>query len=144
MSQKTIDALQQVLADSYVLYIKSHNFHWNVTGSEFHELHHLFEEQYTDLAVAVDSIAERIRTLGAKVPAGLKAFSCTKIAEGNENASAKEMLQVLAADQDVVLQALKAALTPAQNEGDEATADLLISRIAKHEKNSWMLRSSVN
>ncbi|MCD6034810.1 MAG: dps1 [Rickettsiales bacterium] len=144
MSTATTDALKIVLADSYTLYLKTQNYHWNVTGPQFKTLHLLFEEQYTDLAAAVDEIAERIRALGSKAPASFKNYDNLRtLKDGNENASAPQMIQELAADQELIVTCLKTLLTTAQKAGDEATADLAIGRIALHEKNAWMLKSSL-
>lgn len=140
----TTDNLKQVLADSYALYIKTQNFHWNVTGPNFQSLHLLFEGQYNDLFAAVDEIAERIRTLGDKAPGSFKAYSAiTNIEDGDENASAEEMVKQLAEDQNKIVKSLNTALDSAQKDDDEATIGLLVDRITVHEKNGWMLRSSV-
>lgn len=141
---KITDALQIVLADNYALYLKTQNYHWNVTGANFRSLHLLFEEQYTDLFTANDDIAERIRTLGSKVPATLGIFaSVTNIEDGNENADAQTMVKELADDQATVLKSLTNALHAAQKAQDEATVDFIINRIGVHEKAAWMLRSSL-
>lgn len=135
--------LATVLANSYALYVKTHNFHWNVTGPHFNSLHTLFEEQYTDLAAAVDEIAERIRTLGDRAPGSFKEFSeLSSIPESVGTApAAMDMVSELVKDQETVCEALNTALSTAQEEGDEATADLLIQRIQVHSKNRWMLES---
>lgn len=126
----TAEALKIVLADSYALYLKTHNYHWNVEGPHFRELHLMFEEQYTDLAVAVDNIAERIRALGEKAPGTFSAFSkLSSIKEGDENSSAASMVKDLAASQDSLVKSLKDALEIAQKANDEVTAGLLIDRM---------------
>ncbi len=144
MSNKlTADALKIVLADSYALYLKTHNYHWNVEGSNFRALHLMFEEQYTDLALAVDDIAERIRSLGEKAPGTFSKFSeLSSIKEGDENADAAFMVKDLADSQDTIVKSLKDALAVAQNADDEVTAGLLIDRMGIHEKAAWMLKST--
>ncbi len=144
MANKTAENLKQVLADSYALYVKTQNFHWNVTGPSFRSLHLLFEEQYTDLAAAIDEIAERIRTLGEKAPGSFKSYtSRTKISDGDENTEASEMVKQLAEDQKKIVESLKVAFDSASEAGDEATVDLMVGRITVHEKNGWMLNSSI-
>lgn len=144
MSNTTVtDALKTVLADSYALYLKTHNYHWNVEGPNFRSLHLMFEEQYTDLAVAVDDIAERIRSLGEKAPGTFSKFSAlSSIKEGDENAGAQFMVKDLAESQNTMIQSLKTALASAQNVGDEVTAGILIDRMSVHEKAAWMLKST--
>lgn len=138
------ESLAKLLADTYLLYIKTQNYHWNVTGQAFKELHTLFEEQYTDLAIAIDNIAERIRTLGEKAPGTFKAYQKTgSIKDGNENADAQSMVKELAEDQDILVQTLKEVLKTAQKYEDEATVGLVADRIAVHEKAAWMLNSSL-
>jgi starvation-inducible DNA-binding protein len=142
--EKIANALKSVLADSYSLYFKTQNFHWNVTGPHFKSLHSLFEEQYTDLADAIDEIAERIRWLGQKVPGSLKFYSdLTSISSSDEHADSTTMIKELLQGQDLVIKTLKAALTIAKTFDDEGTCDLLIARIKTHEKNSWILKSSI-
>lgn len=133
-------AIKIVLADSYALYLKTHNYHWNVEGQRFRELHIFFEEQYTELALAVDEIAETIRQLGEKAPGSFKMYSeFANIKDGDENAAAETMVKDLATDQAIVIKSLTTALEFAQELNDEATADLLIGRIAVHRKTKWML-----
>lgn len=142
--EKIANALKSVLADSYSLYFKTQNFHWNVTGPHFKSLHSLFEEQYTDLADAIDEIAERIRWLGQKVPGSLKFYSdLTSISSSDEHADSTTMIKELLQGQDLIIKTLKAALTVAKTFDDEGTCDLLIARIKTHEKNSWILKSSM-
>ncbi|BBB56810.1 MAG: DNA starvation/stationary phase protection protein [Rickettsiaceae bacterium] len=142
--EKIANALKSVLADSYSLYFKTQNFHWNVTGPNFKSLHSLFEEQYTDLANAIDEIAERIRWLGQKVPGSLKFYSdLTSISSSDEHADSATMIRELIKGQDLVIKTLKATLTIARTFDDEGTCDLLIARIKTHEKNSWILKSSM-
>ena len=136
--EKIANALKSVLADSYSLYFKTQNFHWNVTGPNFKSLHSLFEEQYTD------EIAERIRWLGQKVPGSLKFYSdLTSISSSDEHADSATMIRELIKGQDLVIKTLKATLTIARTFDDEGTCDLLIARIKTHEKNSWILKSSM-
>jgi starvation-inducible DNA-binding protein len=137
-----VEALSRLLADSYTLYLKTHNFHWNVRGPMFTTLHTLFETQYTELALAVDEIAERIRAIGAPAPGSYAAFSkLTGIKESETAPPAVEMVRQLAADQDVLARSARAALEVSQAADDEVSADLAITRMQIHEKNAWMLRS---
>ncbi|MCC8376893.1 MAG: DNA starvation/stationary phase protection protein [Rickettsia endosymbiont of Graphium doson] len=140
---QVIKALEQVLADSYALYFKTQNYHWNVEGAEFRSLHLLFEGQYEDLAESLDELAERIRTLDAKVPTLSNLIKLASISEPNPNASANEMLKSLVKDQDIIIDTLYKGLKIAQSEGDEGTADMIIGRIKVHEKNRWFLKSSI-
>lgn len=136
------EALSKVLADSYMLYLKTHNYHWNVTGELFHSLHEQFEGQYTELAEAVDEIAERIRALGHKAPGSFKEFSSlTSIEEDTEKPEAMEMVRRLAVANEQVLRTAHQALDPAKEADDEATVDLLTQRLHVHSKTAWMLRS---
>ena len=145
MSTKhVIDNLKTVLADSYSLFLKTQNYHWNVTGSTFQALHSMFEMQYNDLFAAIDIIAERIRALGEKAPGSYSDFSrMTKIKDGDVNHNATTMVKELASDQDSIVESLNKTLKAAQEIGDEATADIMISRIEVHQKNAWMLKSSL-
>ena len=140
---KTVSgALERLLADSYTLYLKTHNFHWNVTGPMFTTLHTLFETQYTEYALAVDEIADRIRALGVPAPGSYSEFAAlaaVKEAAGGEPAT--EMIETLVADQEVVVQAARRVVEAAEVAGDQASADLGVRRIDVHEKNAWMLRS---
>jgi len=142
--KEVIKMMQLVLANSYGLYLKTQNYHWNVTGPQFESLHILFEKQYSDLAESVDEIAERIRALGSKAPASFSLFNELKtLADGNEDASAEEMVKGLAEDNLYMASLLKEVIVLAQQHQDEATADLCIKRIEIHEKNAWMLHSSI-
>ncbi len=139
---KTADALSRLLADSYVLYLKTHNFHWNVKGPMFTTLHTLFMTQYTELSLAVDEIAERIRALGAVAPGSFSAYSkLAQVQEAEGVPKATDMIRELAADQAKVTAAAKKVVEMAEAAGDDATADLGIQRIQVHEKNAWMLES---
>lgn len=140
--ETTAKALGQLLADSYTLYLKTHNFHWNVRGPMFTTLHTLFEVEYTELALAVDEIAERIRALGFPAPGTYREFGAmTKIQEPDGPVKATDMIQVLGDDQDRVVAAAKAVFEAAEAAGDQASADLAVRRMDVHEKNAWMLRS---
>jgi starvation-inducible DNA-binding protein len=140
--QPAVDALSALLADSYTLYLKTHNYHWNVTGPMFTTLHTLFETEYTELAMAVDQIAERIRALGALAPGSYTAFAkLTSVKEETGHPTAKEMIRNLVADQEKVVAAARRVIAAAEAAGDQASADLGIRRVDVHEKNAWMLRS---
>jgi|TARA_R100001143_G_scaffold36442_1_gene33843 starvation-inducible DNA-binding protein len=139
-SKEVSQELSKLLAESYTLYLKTHNFHWNVTGPMFHSLHLLFEEQYTELATAVDTIAERIRALGDKAPGSYAAFarlSSVKDAEGEPNAT--EMLKTLTADHRTVAERANKVLKLASGHEDEGSAAIASERIEIHEKAAWML-----
>lgn len=136
------DELSKVLADSYMLYLKTHNYHWNVTGELFHSLHEQFEEQYIELADAIDEIAEQIRALGYRAPGTFKEFNeLTSIEEDTEEPEALEMVRRLALGNEQVLRTARKALKPANEAEDEATVDLLTQRLDIHAKTAWMLRS---
>lgn len=141
--RKTIaNGLAKVLADSYTLYLKTHNYHWNVTGPLFNTLHLMFEAQYTELATAVDEIAERIRALGVAAPGSYKAFTkLTEIEEETDVPSAEEMIHQLVIGQETVVRTTRTIFRIADSANDEPTADLLTQRMQIHEKNAWMLRS---
>ncbi|HEX7809558.1 MAG TPA: Dps family protein [Thermoanaerobaculia bacterium] len=140
--QEIADALSRLLADTYTVYLKTHNFHWNVTGPMFQTLHLMFEQQYTELALAVDVIAERIRSLGAHAPGTYREFArLTSIAEENETPRAKDMIRLLVAAQESIVRTARAAFKPADRAGDQPTMDLLTQRMQIHEKTAWMLRS---
>jgi starvation-inducible DNA-binding protein len=135
-------AASRLLADSYTLYLKTHNFHWNVTGRMFTTLHTLFETQYTELALAVDEIAERIRAVGEYAPGSYTQFAqLAKVKESTTVPKAEEMIEILTADQLVVADAARALTEAAEAAGDQASGDLGVRRIEVHEKNAWMLRS---
>ena len=136
------EGLSRLLADSYTLYLKTHNFHWNVTGPMFQTLHTMFEGQYTELATAVDEIAERIRALGVPAPGGYPAYAgLTSIEEARDVPAAEEMIGQLVAGHETVARTARAVFAAAERGADEATADLLTQRLALHEKTAWMLRS---
>ncbi|MCF8186957.1 MAG: DNA starvation/stationary phase protection protein [Sulfuritalea sp.] len=134
--------LSVLLADSYLLYMKTHGYHWNVTGPMFLNLHNLFMTQYEELWLALDEIAERIRALGHFAPYGYKQFkSLSTIQESNESLSALDMVTDLLEGQEILIATLRRILLPAQRAGDETTLGLISQRLAVHEKNAWMLRS---
>ena len=134
--------LSRLLADTYTLYLKTHNFHWNVTGPMFNTLHLMFEAQYTELALAVDLIAERIRALGFPAPGTYAAYarlSSIKEEEGVPNA--REMIRLLVEGQEAVVRTARSIAPLADKVSDEPTLDLLTQRMQVHEKTAWMLRS---
>ncbi len=137
------EALTHILADSYTLYIKTHFYHWNVTGMQFQALHALFEEQYTELATAVDELAERIRSLGYYAPGSLWAFSELKSIDEDKQVpeTAQEMVTNLLDAHEILIRSLREAVSQAADAGDEVTAGLLTDRLTTHEKTAWMLRS---
>lgn len=136
------EGLKKVLADSYTLYLKTHNFHWNVRGPMFRTLHLMFEEQYTELAEAVDLIAERIRALDVLAPGSYKEFAqLTRIPEGDGRSDAKTMIRELAEGQEAVTRTCRELFPIVEEANDQPTADLLTIRMQTHEKNAWMLRS---
>ncbi|MBV2167486.1 MAG: DNA starvation/stationary phase protection protein [Bdellovibrio sp.] len=140
--QKIADGLSCLLADSYTLYLKTHNFHWNVTGPMFQTLHLMFEAQYTELALAVDLIAERIRSLGVPAPGTYREFAkLTTIKEPHGVPSATDMIQQLVEGQEAVVKTARSLFPVVEKAGDEVSADLLTQRMQLHEKNAWMLRS---
>ena len=146
MSKQTknavVDPLATLLASSYTLYLKTHNYHWNVTGPMFTTLHTLFMTQYTELALAVDEVAERIRTLGAYAPGSYTAFmKLSKVKEENGHPNAKAMIKQLVADQAAIIETAKAVIKAAEKDGDQVSADLATRRMDVHAKNAWMLRS---
>jgi starvation-inducible DNA-binding protein len=142
---EVVESLSRLLASSYTLYLKTHNFHWNVKGPMFTTLHTLFELEYTELALAVDAIAERIRSVGAPAPATYSAFQAlSTVKERAGVPSAKEMLKELVRDQGIVADSARAVLRVAAAAGDDASEDLAVQRIQVHEKNAWMLRSHLD
>ncbi len=139
------EELSHVLANTYTLYLKTHNFHWNVTGPLFKTLHVMFEEQYVELAEAVDTLAERIRALGFFAPASYSAFAkLSSIPEATDVPNAQDMIRQLIEGHEAVARAARSAFTIADDAKDESTADLLTQRLQIHEKTAWMLRASLN
>ena len=141
--KKIADGLSHLLADSYTLYLKTHNYHWNVTGPMFQTLHLMFEAQYTELALAVDLIAERIRALGFPSPGSYHEFAkLTSIKEESGSVpNANEMIKRLVEGQETVTRTARSLFPIVDKASDEPTADLLTQRMQLHEKNAWMLRS---
>lgn len=138
------EGLARLLADTYTLYLKTHNFHWNVTGPQFNSLHAMFESQYTELAMAVDELAERIRALGVYAPGSYAAYAkLTSIKEAEDIPVANDMVSQLAVDHETVVRTAREVFPLADEANDESTADLLTQRMQLHEKTAWMLRSSV-
>ena len=143
VDRKEITAgLSRLLADSYTLYLKTHNYHWNVEGPMFNTLHLMFEQQYTELAQAVDEIAERIRALGEPAPGSYASFAgLTSIEEEQDVPIAEDMIENLVKGQEAVVRTARSIFPAAERANDEPTADLLTQRMQVHEKNAWMLRS---
>lgn len=140
--QQIAEGLSRLLADTYTLYLKTHNFHWNVTGPMFQTLHLMFETQYNELALAVDLIAERIRSLGFPAPGSYQEFSAlTSIEETTGKVKAEEMISLLVEGQEAVVRTARSIFPLVNEVNDEPTADLLTQRMQIHEKNAWMLRS---
>mgnify|MGYP001221119429 CR=1 FL=1 len=138
------EALNGVLADSYVLYQKTHAYHWNVTGPQFPVLHAMFEEQYREMWAALDELAERVRALGAFAPASGKAFASLASIESAEAEppTAAEMVTNLLDGHETLIRRARRALATAEEAGDVASEDLLTQRIQTHEKTAWMLRAT--
>jgi len=135
-------ALALLLADTYTLYLKTHNFHWNVTGPMFNTLHLMFEQQYTEMATAVDEIAERIRALGEFAPGSYSVFGkSTRVEEATDVPNAEEMMRQLVRGHETVVRTAREAFPCADEAKDEPTCDLLTQRMQVHEKAAWMLRS---
>ena len=142
--ESVAQSIKHLLADTYTLYLQTHNFHWNVTGNQFRELHLMFEEQYNELAIAVDDIAERIRTLGVAAPGTYKLFAeLSSIQEVEGIPEAKQMVEILKHSHETVVRTCRKALKIAQNADDESSAALISDRMRIHEKMAWMLRSLI-
>lgn len=136
------EGLKKLLADSYTLYLQTHNFHWNVTGPKFRELHLMFEEHYTELAIAVDDIAERIRTLDVVAPGTYQAFAkLSSIEEVEDIPEAMQMVAYLTRGHEQVVKTARTVLSLAEQGNDESTAALVSDRMRIHEKTAWMLRA---
>jgi starvation-inducible DNA-binding protein len=136
------DGLSHVLADTYTLYLKTHNYHWNVTGPLFNTLHLMFETQYNELWLAVDLIAERIRSLGTFAPGTYSQLGAlTAIAEADGVPKAEDMIRDLVIGHETVVRTARSMFATADDAGDEPTTDLLTQRMQEHEKTAWMLRS---
>jgi starvation-inducible DNA-binding protein len=143
--RKTVcKGLNKLLSDSYILYLKTQNYHWNVTGPMFQSLHLLFENQYQEQAIAVDEIAERIRALGEYAPGSFAAFSkISSIKEENSIPSTEEMIYNLIHGNEAVVTTAREIVSLADECEDDVTSDLMINRMQIHEKNAWMLRSLI-
>jgi len=142
-NHKTLENLEKVLANSYVLSLKLQNYHWNVVGENFKSLHELFGAQYEEISDAIDEVAERMRALDSKVEGTFENFQkLTKIKSGNKNFDHKAMIQDLISGHEVLTEELKRGIKTAQEEIDEVTADIFIGRLTAHEKAIWMLKSS--
>jgi starvation-inducible DNA-binding protein len=141
-NDEVVNSLSKLLADTYTVYLKTHNYHWNVTGPMFNTLHTLFETEYTEYALAVDEIAERIRAVGARAPGSYSEFSeLASVKEDRGSPAATQMLENLVADQEATAASARRLVEAAEAAGDQASADLAVRRIEIHEKNAWMLRS---
>ena len=139
------DGLGKLLADTYSLYLKTHGYHWNVTGPMFNTLHLMFMDQYTELWNAIDQVAERIRSLGFYAPAGYKQFAkLTSIEEDTEVPDATDMLKKLVVGHEAVIKTARANFEAAEKANDQVTLDLLTQRLDIHEKTAWMLRSMLS
>ena len=139
-----VQGLSRLLADTYSLYLKTHYFHWNVTGPMFNSLHLMFEQQYTELSLAVDAVAERIRTLGYPAPGSYSQYAAlTSIPETSEVPEAEEMVRLLVEGNEAVVRTARSIFPLAESANDESTADLLTQRMSIHEKTAWMLRSNL-
>lgn len=139
---KIVNGLSRLLADSYTLYLKTHNYHWNVTGPMFQTLHLMFETQYNELALAVDEVAERIRALGAPAPGTYAAFvRLSSIKESDDIPDASGMITELLDGHETVARTCREILPSLEGAGDAPSADLVTQRMQVHEKTAWMLRS---
>jgi starvation-inducible DNA-binding protein len=142
---KVADALARLLADTYTLYLKTHGYHWNVRGPHFRSLHLMFEDQYEELSVAVDEIAERIRTLGQHAPGSYREMARLSVVSDEEDVpDAMEMVRRLGDSHEVVIRTARAAITAAETAQDPASLDLATRRIGVHEKALWMLRATAS
>ncbi len=140
--QEIAEGLSRLLADTYTLYLKTHNYHWNVVGPLFNTLHMMFETQYNELALAVDEIAERIRALGVRAPGTYREYAqLSSIPEDTDSPDATTMIQRLVEGQEAVARTARSVFPVANEAGDEPTADLLTQRMQVHEKTGWMLGS---
>lgn len=143
--KEIVDGLSKLLADTYTLYLKTHNFHWNVIGPMFNSLHLMFEQQYNELALAVDLIAERVRALGFSSPGTYREFEkLTKITEEDYLPTAEEMIKLLLEGNETVIRTARSILLIAERMNDESTCNLLTQRMQIHEKTTWMLRSIIS
>ncbi len=141
--KKVATALEQVLANTYGLYLKTHGYHWNVEGPQFNSLHLMFETQYNDLWTSMDLVAERIRSLGEYAPLGEQIGAKSELPADNTIPSAETMVANLVNGNELLVRSARAALKAAEEAGDQATADLMTQRVAAGEKAAWMLRSQI-
>jgi starvation-inducible DNA-binding protein len=140
--EAVVHGLSQVLADSYTLYLKTHSYHWNVVGPMFHSLHAMFMDEYTELALAVDEIAERIRALGAPAPGTYRQFAeMSAVTEDTDVPGAQEMIRRLVAAHEATARTIRTVLPLTEAAPDQVSTDLLVRRLDVHEKTAWMLRS---
>lgn len=140
--RQIVEGLERLLADSYMLYLKTQFYHWNVTGPMFQPLHGVFQQQYTELAVAADDVAERIRALGYPAPGTFQQFSrLTNIREETSVPDSDQMIKNLVEGHESVIRTAREVARVAKDADDEVTMDLLIGRMDSHEKTAWMLRS---
>lgn len=140
--KQVADGLSSLLADSYILYLKTHNFHWNVEGPMFNTLHIMFMEQYTEMWNALDLIAERIRSLGSYAPGSYRKYhDLSSIDETDDVPGAKDMIKLLLKGHESVAKTARKIIPLAESCDDEVTLDLLTQRLQIHEKTAWMLRS---
>ncbi|MEM9989413.1 MAG: DNA starvation/stationary phase protection protein [Pseudomonadota bacterium] len=144
-NEKVVEGLNKVLSDTYALYVKTHGYHWNVTGPRFHTLHTMFEEQYTEMWASLDDLAERLRALDAPAPGSSRGLLAhATIEEGdNDIPSAEGMIQNLISDHEKWLDTANTAIDVAVDADDSGTEDMLAGLIAAHEKTIWMLKSSI-
>lgn len=142
---RVVELLKHILADTYLLYVKTQNFHWNVTGPLFPQLHSLFESQYEALGDAVDTLAERIRALGVHAPGSFSSFlAYASLEEATETPNAEGMLAQLLDDHESLIRAMRTGFDILDEAGDEVTIDLFVQRMTFHEKAAWMLRASLD
>lgn len=140
--EEIVVGLSRVLADSYSLYLKTHSYHWNVVGPMFHSLHAMFMDEYTELALAVDEIAERIRALGAPAPGTYRQFAeLSSVPEDDDVPEALEMVRRLVAAHETTARTIRSVLPVVEEAPDQVSTDLLVRRLDVHEKTAWMLRS---
>lgn len=140
--QEIAHGLSRLLADTYSLYLKTHNYHWNVVGPMFNTLHLMFEVQYNELALAVDLVAERIRALGERAPASYREFAAlSSVPEDDDHPDAMAMIRRLVEGQETVARTAREVFPIVERANDQPTADLLTQRMQVHEKTAWMLRS---
>lgn len=144
MESDIADALAHLLADTYLLYLKTQNFHWNVTGPNFYSLHKMLEEQYEQLADAADLLAERLRALSVRAPGSFAEFmKLAGLDEASDESDAKQMIASLLKDHEAMAASITRMFEIAEDEGDEVTLDMLIQRKTEHDKTAWMLRSTL-